>query len=206
MRTLVLTRKKYKMKITSILAAALMMVSCGTKENSTTEVVEQKPIQNVKSMASIYDYTVKDIDGNDFSFSSLKGKKVLIVNTASECGYTPQYAQLQELYEAKGGDNFTIIGFPSNNFGGQEPGSSEEIKAFCSKNYGVTFKMMSKVNAKGSDISPIYQWLTQKSLNGVSDATVKWNFHKFLIDEEGNWVAQFPSGVSPLDEEIMNAL
>lgn len=194
------------MKYTLILASALMMISCGTKENTARESLAEKQTQNVKNMKSIYDYTVKDIDGNDFDFSTLKGKKVLIVNTASECGYTPQYAQLQELYEEKGGEDFTIIGFPSNNFGGQEPGSADEIKAFCSKNYGVTFKMMSKVNAKGSNISPIYQWLTQKELNGVSDAEVKWNFHKFLIDEKGNWIAQFPSGISPLDEEILSKL
>ena len=151
-----------------------------------------------------YNFTVKTIEGEDFSFEELKGKKVLIVNTASECGYTPQYKQLQELYDQFGGDDFTIIGFPANNFGGQEPGSDVQIAQFCQKNYGVTFPMMSKISVKGKDQHPVYQWLTQKSQNGVADAQPKWNFHKYLIDEDGNWVKSLPSGVSPLDEEIIN--
>jgi len=151
-----------------------------------------------------YSFTVQTIDGEEFSFEQLKGKKVLVVNTASECGYTPQYKQLQELYENFGGDKFTIIGFPANNFGGQEPGSDMQIAQFCQKNYGVTFPMMSKVSVKGDDQHPVYQWLTQKTKNGVADAQPKWNFHKYLIDEEGNWVKSLSSGVSPLDDEIVN--
>jgi len=127
----------------------------------------------------------------------------LIVNTASECGYTPQYKQLEELYKQYGGDTFTIIGFPANNFGGQEPGSDEQIAAFCEKNYGVTFPMMSKISVKGNDEHPLYKWLTSKELNGVSNGEVKWNFHKFLIDENGKWYAELSSKVSPLNEEII---
>ncbi|MCC5917920.1 MAG: glutathione peroxidase [Cryomorphaceae bacterium] len=153
---------------------------------------------------TFYDFSAKDIDGNDFPMSNLKGKRILIVNVASKCGFTSQYEQLQELYEKLGGDNFTIIGFPSNNFMGQEPGTEEDIKAFCQKNYGVTFPMMSKIDVKGKEIHPIYQWLTQKNLNGKDDYKVAWNFHKFLIDENGNLVRDFSSKVSPISEEIVS--
>jgi len=134
---------------------------------------------------NFYDFTVKDIDGNDFSFEQLKGKKVMVVNVASKCGYTPQYEQLQEVYEIYGGDNFTIIAFPANNFMGQEPGTDEEIKAFCSENYGVSFPVMSKISVKGKDMNEVYQWLTSKELNGKEDSSVKWNFQKYLISEDG---------------------
>lgn len=121
---------------------------------------------------SFYDFTVKTIDGEDISLSTFKGKKVLVVNVASKCGFTPQYAKLEELYEKYGKDNFVIIGFPANNFLSQEPGSNEEIKEFCTLNYGVTFPMMAKISVKGKDIAPLYKWLTQKSENGVQDAKV----------------------------------
>ena len=124
------------------------------------------------------------------------------MNVASKCGYTKQYAQLQELY-AQHSKDILILGFPANNFGGQEPGSNSEIAAFCEKNYGVTFPMMSKISVKGADADPIYNWLTKKELNGVSDANVKWNFHKFLIDENGNWVKELSSSVSPLDDVVV---
>lgn len=153
---------------------------------------------------SFYDFTVKTIDGKDFPLSSLKGKKVLVVNVASKCGFTPQYAKLEELYIKYEKDNFVIIGFPANNFLGQEPGSNEEIKKFCTLNYGVTFPMMAKISVKGKDIAPLYQWLTQKSENGVANAKVGWNFHKFLIDENGNWVASYGSTTDPLSEKIVN--
>lgn len=142
------------------------------------------------------------IDGKEFSFSSLKGKKVLIVNTASECGYTPQYAELEQLYLKYKNSGFEIIGFPSNDFGGQEPGSNQEIKAFCKKNYGVTFTMMEKVTVKGNSAHPIYKWLTSKEQNGVNGDPVKWNFHKFLIDENGKLVKALPSSVKPMSSEI----
>ncbi|WP_075558146.1 glutathione peroxidase [Parabacteroides timonensis] len=153
---------------------------------------------------SFYDFTVKTIDGKDFPLSSLKGKKVLVVNVASKCGFTPQYAKLEELYTKYEKDNFVIIGFPANNFLGQEPGSNEEIKKFCTLNYGVTFPMMAKISVKGKDIAPLYQWLTQKSENGVANAKVGWNFHKFLIDENSNWVASYGSPTDPLSEKIVD--
>ncbi|WP_293713496.1 glutathione peroxidase [uncultured Parabacteroides sp.] len=153
---------------------------------------------------SFYDFTVKTIDGKDFPLSSLKGKKVLVVNVASKCGFTPQYAKLEELYTKYEKDNFIIIGFPANNFLGQEPGSNEDIKKFCTLNYGVTFPMMAKISVKGKDIAPLYQWLTQKNENGVANAKVGWNFHKFLIDENGNWVASYGSTTDPLSEKIVD--
>jgi len=156
------------------------------------------------SQQSFYDFKVKDIDGKDFDLSSLKGKKVLVVNTASKCGFTPQYKQLQSLFETYGGDKFTIIGFPANNFMSQEPGTNKEIAEFCEKNYGVTFKMMSKISVKGDDMNPLYKWLTSKSENGVMDSDVKWNFQKYLIDENGKLVNVFYSKTLPDDEQIVS--
>ncbi len=164
-------------------------------------------IPNLKSetaMKSFHDFTVTDINGNPYDLSQLKGKKVLVVNTASECGLTPQYELLQELYDAKGGSGFEIIGFPANNFGGQEPGSDAQIASFCSKNYGVTFPMMAKISVKGDDMHPLYKWLTTKAENGVGDFEVQWNFHKFLIDENGQLVREVSPRTLPVDEEIMN--
>ncbi|MCX6238224.1 MAG: glutathione peroxidase [Bacteroidia bacterium] len=137
---------------------------------------------------TLYDFKVTTLDGQAFDLSSLKGKKVLVVNTASKCGLTPQYATLQKLYDTYKDRNFVIVGFPANNFASQEPGTNTEIKEFCTKNYGVTFPMMSKISVKGNDIDPLYKWLTQKSLNGVVDAEVQWNFQKFMIDEQGKLV------------------
>jgi glutathione peroxidase len=135
-----------------------------------------------------YDFKVKTLDGKTFDFASLKGKKVMIVNTASKCGNTPQYKDLEELYSNYANSNFVIIGFPANNFGGQEPGTNAEIKEFCTSTYGVTFPMMEKISVKGDDMHPVYQWLTLKAKNGVMDSEVKWNFQKYLIDEKGNLV------------------
>jgi glutathione peroxidase len=135
--------------------------------------------------SGIYDFKVKTLEGKDFDFSTLKGKKVMIVNTASKCGYTPQYKDLEELYTQYGGNDFVIIGFPANNFASQEPGTASEIRKFCTENYGVTFPMMEKISVKGDDMHPIYQWLTSKTKNGVMDSEVKWNFQKYLIDENG---------------------
>lgn len=156
------------------------------------------------TMKTLHDFTIETLDGGTFDFSSLKGKKVLLVNTASECGLTPQYEQLQELYESKGGNQFEIVGFPSNDFGAQEPGSNDQIAAFCQKNYGVSFPMMTKVHVKGDDIHAIYSWLTKKSENGVADCEVQWNFHKFLIDESGNLVKELSPQTLPTDEEILS--
>lgn len=156
------------------------------------------------SLQSFYDLKAKTIDGKDFAFSSLKGKRVLIVNVASECGFTPQYKKLQNLFDQYKDKNFVILGFPCNDFGGQEPGSANEIKSFCEKNYGVSFQLMEKVIIKGSNPHPVYKWLTQKEMNGKSNASVRWNFHKFLIDENGNWVAEYGSMTDPMSDKIVN--
>lgn len=153
---------------------------------------------------TIYDFVVEDIEGKKFDFATLKGKKIMIVNVASRCGYTKQYKGLQALYEKYKNHNFVIIGFPSNDFMEQEPGTNSEIATFCKSKYGVNFPMMSKIKVKGKKAHPIYHFLTKKSLNGVLDGKVRWNFHKFLIDEKGNIVKELRSGVKPLDEKITN--
>ena len=157
------------------------------------------------SAQSIHSFTVKSIDGKDFILSSFKGKKILIVNTASKCGYTPQYESLEKVYEQYK-DKLVIIGFPCNQFGGQEPGSNEEIVEFCKKNYGVTFPLADKVDVKGTNTAAIYQWLTQKSKNGVLDANISWNFNKFLLDENGKMMAYYPSNVRPDSDAILSNL
>lgn len=151
---------------------------------------------------SIYQFTVTGLTGGKIDFSQFKGKKILIVNTASECGYTPQYEGLQTLYE-KYKDQLVVVGFPSNDFGQQEPGTNEQIHAFCKANYGVTFPMAAKTKVIGDEAAPIFKYLTQKQLNGVEDAEIKWNFTKFLLDENGKLIASFPSKVKPLDENII---
>jgi len=154
-------------------------------------------------MSNIYQFKVQGLTNGEIDFSNFKGKKIMIVNLASECGFTSQYQQLQELHE-KCGDKIEIIGFPCNDFGDQEPGSADEIQAFCSKNYGVTFPLTTKVTILGEEPHPIYQWLTQKDKNGVSDNEVKWNFQKYLLNTEGQLVKTLPSVVSPIDETILD--
>ena len=151
---------------------------------------------------TIYQFKVLGLEGDTIDFAKFKGKKILIVNTASKCKYTPQYEYLEKLY-ATYGDKLVIIGFPCNDFGGQEPGTAVDIREFCTKNYGVTFLMASKVTIKGKDMAPIYRWLTSKEENGVMDADITWNFHKFLIDENGKLIAKFGSKTSPYDDEIV---
>ena len=151
-----------------------------------------------------YELSARKINGDTLNFSELKGKKVLIVNTASECGLTPQYEELQELFDKYGGNSFTIIGFPANNFMKQEPGTDEEIEEFCTVNFGVTFQMMSKISVKGKDMHPVYQWLTQKEKNGVLDSKISWNFQKYLIDESGSFADMVKSKVSPMSEPIVS--
>ena len=152
---------------------------------------------------SLYDFKVKDIDGKEFDLSTLKGKKILIVNVASKCGLTPQYKLLQELYDRYKYSNFVILGFPANDFKGQEPGTDEDIKQFCTQNYGVTFPIMSKISVVGADKAPLYKWLTEKKQNGKVDAEVQWNFQKFMIDENGHIVDFVPPKESPLSEKII---
>lgn len=155
----------------------------------------------IKKM-SIHEFKVENINGEEFDFSSLNGKKIMVVNTASKCGLTPQYEKLEALYQKYKNDNFIIIGFPSNDFMGQEPGSNEEIIAFCKKNYGVSFPMMSKVKVKGSDKCDIYSFLTSKSQNGLEDNKVQWNFQKYLLDENGFLVKVLSPRTLPDDPQI----
>lgn len=160
--------------------------------------------ENFDDSQTIYQFKVEDIFGETFDFSLLKGKKIMVVNTASKCGLTPQYEKLQELYETYKENNFIIIGFPANNFLSQEPGSDEEIAEFCQKNYGVEFPMMSKISVKGKDQHALYQFLTQESLNGIEESKVSWNFQKYLIGTNGKLEKVISPKTSPLDDEIVN--
>jgi glutathione peroxidase len=154
----------------------------------------------------LYDFKVPGLDGNTIDLSKYKGKKILIVNTASKCGFTPQYKDLEALYE-KYKDKLVIVGFPANNFGQQEPGTSTEIKEFCTKNYGVTFPMADKVDVVGDNIHPLFKYLTDEAKKlGVADPVIKWNFTKFLVDENGKLIAVFPSQVKPMDDQITKYL
>lgn len=157
-------------------------------------------------MKTLFDFSAVQIDGKEIQLSDYKGKKILIVNTASKCGFTPQYADLERLYLEFGHDKFVILGFPANNFLWQEPKSNEEIAEFCSLKYNVSFPMFAKISVKGKNIHPIYEWLTQKELNGVTDSKVKWNFQKFLINEDGQWVDVVYSKENPYCEKILNWL
>nr|WP_029905527.1 glutathione peroxidase [Prevotella sp. 10(H)] len=160
-------------------------------------------ISMVQDDKTLYDFKVKDIDGKEFDLSALKGKKVLIVNVASKCGLTPQYTKLQELYEKYKDKNFVVIGFPANNFNGQEPGTNEEIKTFCTLNYNVSFPMMSKIDVVGKNKAPIYKWLTEKSENKKMNAEVQWNFQKFMIDENGHLVDFASPREDPFSDKII---
>jgi glutathione peroxidase len=155
------------------------------------------------SCQQIYDFKVTDIDGEAYDLKKLKGKKVMIVNTASKCGLTPQFEELEKLYKTYKDQGFVIIGFPTNDFLSQDPGTNEQIKSFCQKNYGVTFPMMSKIKVKGKDKHPLYEYLTTKSLNKLEDNKVKWNFQKYLIDEKGVLVRVVDPSTSPLDNSII---
>jgi glutathione peroxidase len=154
---------------------------------------------------SIYDFKVAGLEGGDIDFKKFKGKKIMIVNTASKCGNTPQYAELEELYK-KYKDKLVIVGFPANNFGGQEPGSKEEISEFCKRNYGVTFPMADKVSVKGEDTAPIFKYLVAEAEKmGIKDP-VKWNFTKFLLDEKGNLITVIHNKTKPMNEEVLKYL
>lgn len=157
-----------------------------------------------QSKSNFHSFKVSDIYGADFDLASLKGKKVLVVNTASKCGLTPQFKELEKLYQTYKDQNFTIIGFPSNDFNQQDPGSNAEIAEFCQQNYGVTFPMMSKVSVKGDSIHPLYKWLTDKELNGNLSTKVSWNFQKFMIDENGNLVDFVAPQKKPDSKEIID--
>lgn len=188
---------KLKLTLLFLLAGSIILLYSFTKSkphsNQYTNTIMSK---------SIYDYKVKTIDHKEISLSDYKGKTLLIVNVASQCGLTPQYKDLQALYDKYHAQGFEILGFPANNFGHQEPGTEEEIKSFCTKNYGVTFPMFEKVSVKGSDMCELYQFLTKKELNGVMNAEVSWNFEKFLIDKNGKLVANYEPTTKPMSEKI----
>ncbi len=184
-----------------LLSAGALLQSCKNQKND----VSQTKTADQQMSKTIYDYKVESLDGQEINFADFKGKKILVVNTASECGFTPQYADLEKLskdYE----NNLVIVGFPANNFGGQEPGSNTEIGAFCEKNFGVTFPMAAKVSVKGDDTAPIFKFLTEKDLNGVKNTAILWNFTKFLIDENGHLIDTFISTTKPTSESITKYL
>ncbi|MDU8886346.1 glutathione peroxidase [Yeosuana sp. MJ-SS3] len=198
-----------------IIAILLLVTSFSCKHKLESQISEDvvesitkdeiiNSIEDQMKKENIYQFTVKDLSGNDFDFASLKGKKIMVVNTASECGLTPQYENLQELYEVFGDQNFTIVGFPANNFGSQEPGSNEQIATFCKQNYGVTFPMMSKISVKGDDMHDVYHFLTKKDRNGFQDSEVDWNFQKYLINENGEVVRVVSPKTLPIDESIID--
>ena len=190
-------------KIVTLLSVAALFFSCqnqAQKKQTTSTTATTTPM----TKETIYQFKVEDLDGNAFDFASLKGKKILVVNTASECGLTPQYEQLQSIYEKYKDKNFVIVGFPANNFGSQEPGTNAQIATFCQKNYGVSFPMMSKISVKGGDMHPIYQFLTNKEKNGLEDSEVQWNFQKYLINENGELAKVVSPRTLPTDDEIVN--
>ncbi len=193
------------MKKLMIFAAGILFLGFAAsytfKDNNEQVMIEE----NVQGKV-FHGLKVKSISGDkEIDFSTFKGKKVLLVNTASECGYTGQYEDLEKLHQ-KYKDKLVVIGFPCNQFGGQEPGSAEEIVGFCKKNYGVSFLLTEKIDVKGDNQHLVYRWLTQKSLNGVGDYTVEWNFNKFLVDENGKLVKYFPSRVKPLSDELVSLI
>lgn len=191
-------------KLLTILAfIAFACTSSVQKDNK--EVSSNITLDQMLMEKSIYDFKLNDIDGNEVDFNQFKGKKLLLVNVASKCGYTPQYADLQKLNEEYG-DQVVILGFPANNFGGQEPGTNEDIKQFCSANYGVTFKMFDKISVKGADKHPLYRWLSDKDMNGWNDKEPTWNFCKYFIDENGELKKFFASSVNPMDQEIIQLI
>ncbi|MFS0491130.1 glutathione peroxidase [Leadbetterella byssophila] len=198
--------KTWLIVIVSGAVAALVLSNIGLIKNifsakngiSTME-------ENLTNKGSFYDFTVDDLEGNPVDLSVYKGKKVVIINTASKCGFTPQYAEWQKFHE-KYGDKIAVLGFPANNFMSQEPGSNEEIAEFCQRNYGVTFKMFSKVDVKGKDKAPLYRWLSEKDLNGWNDKEPTWNFCKYVVDENGNLTHFFESKITPDNEQFRKAV
>ena len=190
------------MKLKTILSIATFGILSTTSQSQTVALQTEENSTEKKADASIYDFKVEDLNGKSFDFSTLKGKKVLIVNTASKCGLTPQYKELEEIYKKYKDNGFVIVGFPANNFASQEPGNNKEIQEFCQLNYGVTFPMMSKVSVKGDDMCDIYKFLTQKTKNNFQDSEVKWNFQKYLIGRDGKLENVISPKVLPNAKEI----
>ncbi len=192
-------------KLFILLSGICLLTSCKNQAQDKAEKL-QTEVTPKETMAkeTIYQFKVKDLSGKDFDFSSLKGKKILVVNTASKCGLTPQYKDLEAIYEKYKSKNFVIVGFPANNFASQEPGTDKEIETFCQLNYGVSFPMMSKVSVKGDDMCEVYKFLTSKSKNGLQDSQVEWNFQKYLINENGELEKVISPQVLPTDASIVD--
>lgn len=187
-----------------LFAAIASSFFIGCQNTAKTTAVASKSINQKMEKENIYRFHVMDLSGNKFDFANLKGKKIMIVNTASKCGLTPQYKDLEAIYKEYQAKGFVVVGFPANDFASQEPGTNEEIGAFCEKNYGVTFPMMEKISVKGEAMHPLYQFLTQKSRNGVADSEVEWNFQKYLINERGELDKVISPKTSPTDPEVLN--
>lgn len=186
------------------LILVLVLIGCGKEKPEVTKLETAVIESKTQEGEAIYQFEVTDLYGDEFKFSELKGKKIMVVNTASECGLTPQYEGLQKLYDSYKDKNFVIVGFPANNFGGQEPGSDQQIAAFCKENYGVSFPMMSKISVKGSDMHEVYHFLTEKEKNGLQDSEVAWNFQKYLLNEQGELEKVISPKTLPTDAEIVN--
>ncbi|WP_343694192.1 glutathione peroxidase [Flavobacterium sp.] len=188
-------------KILFIACSALFFLSTQTEAQTSTNKLSKSD----KAMAkeTIYQFKVEDLSGDTFDFASLKGKKIIVVNTASKCGLTPQYKDLEAIYKEYKDKGLVIVGFPANNFASQEPGTNKEIETFCQQNYGVTFPMMNKVSVKGSDMCDVYKFLTQKSKNGLQDSEVEWNFQKYLINEKGELVKVIKPRTLVTDPEVI---
>jgi len=191
-------------KLLILFTGICFLTSC---KNVAQDMAENTSIQQTKvamEKETIYQFKVKDLSGNQFDFASLKGKKILVVNTASKCGLTPQYKDLEAIYEKYKSKNFVIVGFPANNFASQEPGTDKDISTFCQMNYGITFPMMSKVSVKGSDMCEVYKFLTQKAKNGLQDSEVEWNFQKYLINEKGELEKVIAPRILPTDASVVD--
>ena len=191
-------------KLLIVFTGICFLTSCKNVAQNMSENTSSQTTKSVMEKETIYQFKVKDLSGNEFDFASLKGKKILVVNTASKCGLTPQYKDLEAIYEKYKSKNFVIVGFPANNFASQEPGADKEISSFCQLNYGVTFPMMSKVSVKGSDMCEVYKFLTQKAKNGIQDSDVEWNFQKYLINEKGELEKVIAPRVLPTDVTVVD--
>ena len=191
------------MKKLILMISLLSLVSCQNQAQNKKVVVQNNASEKMEKQ-TIYQFKVEDLSGNELDFSTLKGKKIIVVNTASKCGLTPQYKDLEAIYKQYKDKNLVVVGFPANNFMSQEPGSNKEIETFCQQNYGVSFPMMSKISVKGNDMHPLYKFLTEKSKNGLQDSEVEWNFQKYLINEKGELDKVVSPRVLPTDDEIVN--
>ena len=188
-------------KIAFLVCSAVFLMASQLQAQTS---INKSKTEKVMEKQTIYQFKVEDLSGNVFDFASLKGKKIMIVNTASKCGLTPQYKDLEAVYKEYKDKGFVIVGFPANNFASQEPGTNEEIQAFCQLNYGVTFPMVDKVSVKGDDMCEVYKFLTQKSKNGLQDSEVEWNFQKYLINEKGELVKVIKPKTLVTEPEVIN--